>query len=323
MIQISVGSAVAENARTLISVSTPKLTIKSIPRLIENARRERSVGVGDEVMATGDAAYLYAETDKKVLIVDLFGRPRYHELFRGNPKIWRPQEWRGRVSEHPLVRSAAGARPYADYVAIQDLGAKNSPGETDRKRLRKAAGCLKFIKDYRVKAGEVFLDVSEEKFGETTAKQLGSFVVIEPAVKGRVPTKQWGVDNWQALADLLIKDGKNPIQFNSGKGAHLRGVHHVKTTTFRLAMSVMKHASGFVVPEGGLHHAFGSFHKKGVALFAGRTPLGMSYPEQLTWYIPDKHAPCGIEHTDCPRCRQHWNALTPSHVFEMLRHQCG
>lgn len=285
-------------------------------------KRAVAVGVGDELMATGDASKLYAKTGKKVLIADMFGRPRYHDLFRGNPKIWHPKEWKGRVAEHPIVISGPGRRPYADYDAIQDLGERHAPGETDRKKLRRAAGRLIFAKDYKATAGEVTFDKNETQFGERIAKQLGDFFLIEIRVKGRVPTKQWGVQNWQALADLMRRNGLTPVQLG-GSRSGLHGVQHINTPTFRQAMAVMQYARGFVFPEGGAHHAMGALHKKGVALFAGRTPLGLSYPEQLTWYKHDKHSPCGMEHNDCPHCRRHWNALTPSHVFEMLKHQCG
>ncbi len=273
-------------------------------------------------MATGDASRLYAEAGKKVLITDLFGRPRYHDLFRNNPKIWHPKDWKGRVADHPIVMSGPGRRPYADYVAIESLGEKNSPGETDRKRLRRAASRLFFTKGYTATAGEVFLDDRELQYGKRMATTLGKFYVIEPNVKGRVPTKQWGRENWQELAELMKRDGMKPVQLGGG-GVSLPGVQQIKTPSFRQAIAIMEHAAGFVVPEGGLHHAFAALHKRGVALFAGRTPLGLSYPEQLTWYIHDKHAPCGLEHTDCRVCRKNWLRLTSDHVFEMLKYQCG
>ena len=269
-------------------------------------------------MATGDAAKLYAETNQKVLILDRNDRPRFHDLFRGNPKIWEPAAWRGNLSDHPLVRSGAGRRPYADYEAIEALGKRRSPAASDRKQLRRAASRLCFNYAYRAVGGEVFLDTNERRFGEQATKGLGAFVVIEPNIKGRVPAKQWGVDKWQGLADAMIKFGLQPVQIGPGTGIKLANVRYIKTPSFRIAMSVMEHANRFVVPEGGMHHAFGALHKQGVALFAGRTPLTLSYPEQLTWYVEHVGGACGAEHEDCPHCRKLWNSLSVAEVLSML-----
>lgn len=280
------------------------------------------MGVGDELMATGDAATLFAETGKKVLILDRNDRPRWHELFRGNPKIWLPQKWVGRQSDHPFVRSGPGRRPYADYEAIEALGKRLAPHVTDRKELRRAASRLRFNFDYHVCAGELHFDESEIRFGKQATEALGSFVIVEPGIKGRVPAKQWGIPNWQKLATMLHKAGKKPVQIGIGSGHRLKDVRYIRTPTFRYAMSVMDRCSGFVVPEGGMHHAMGTLHKKGVALFAGRTPLTLSYPEQMTWYIEHKGGACGMEHVDCPDCRTLWRYLAPGQVFEMLARIC-
>lgn len=276
------------------------------------------MGIGDEIMATGDVARLYDETGKKVLVLDRNDRPRSHDMFRGNPKIWHPQEWTGRVSDHPIVRSGPGRRPYADYEAIERLGRQISPGAKNRKELRRSASRLCFVKDYQVRGGEIYLDSNERSFGEAATKGLGAFVVIEPNIKGRVPAKQWGVNKWQALADEMVRAGFQPVQIGPGAGTKLTGVRYIKTPSFRQGMAVMDLAESFVVPEGGLHHAFGALHKKGVALFAGRTPLNLSYPEQTTWYVDDRHAPCGMEHIDCRLCRRLWNELLVSQVLRML-----
>ena len=88
-----------------------------------------------------------------------------------------------------------------------------------------------------------------------------------------------------------------------------------------MAMALMQHCETFVVPEGGTHHAMGALHKKGVALFAGRTPLNLSYPEQITWFI--EHGgkftgACGMEHDDCPYCRALWNGLEVQDVMYLV-----
>ena len=280
------------------------------------------MGFGDELMATGDVAKLYAETGEKVLVLDRKDRPRFHPLFRGNVKIYAPNAWTGRVFDHPTVRSGPGRRPYADYEAIEAIGRKINPRARNTKELRRAASRLRFNNNYQVEGGEVFFSPDEIRFAKIATETLGAFVIIEPNIKGRTPAKQWGLKRWQELADTMRKRKIVPIQIGTGAGIKLDGVRYVKTATFHDAMAVMDLCDGFVVPEGGLHHAMGALRKKGVALFAGRTPLNLSYPEQLTWYVGDAHAPCGMEHIDCKFCRSLWNRLSVSAVLEMLANIC-
>ncbi len=284
------------------------------------------MGLGDELMATGDAARLYAETGRKVLIYDRNDRPRYHELFRGNPKIINPRDYKSDGEKggagNPIVRSGPGRRPYADYAAIEARGRKLNPGTKTTKALRRVASRLFFVDSYRAMAGEIYLDAHECSFAKKAVASLVPFIVLEPNIKGRVPAKQWGLDRWQRLCTLLLERGDTVVQIGNGGGTKLSGAVYIRTPTFRQAIAVMDHAKSFVVPEGGAHHAFGALHKKGVALFAGRTPLSLSYPDQMTWYIPDRHAPCGIEHHDCPYCRQMWKNLLVDQVLRMLDTVC-
>ncbi len=276
------------------------------------------MGMGDEVMATGDAARLFRQTKKKVIVLDRNDRARYHDLFRGNPKIHEPTTWVGSLRDHPLVRSGPGRRPYADYQAIENLGRRKNPQAETSKELRRAASRLMFNYDYRAEAGEIHIGPEERGYADRAVASLGSFVIIEPNIKGRTPAKQWGLGRWQDLADELSRRGRQPIQIGAGAGIKLTNVRYIKTPTFRVGMAVMDLAQTFIVPEGGLHHGFAALHKRGVALFAGRTPLILSYPDQLTWFIEHKGGPCGFEHIDCSLCRKLWNDLTVSDVLAML-----
>lgn len=279
------------------------------------------MGLGDELMATGDVKRLHANTGQKVVVLDRKDRPRWHPIFNYNPKIVQPAMVRN-IHDHPIVRSGPGRRPYADYDSIEALGAKRNPNAKDQKQLRRAASRLMFNYDYQAEGGEIFFSPDEQNFGTRIAKSLGVFYVIEPNIKGRVPAKQWGHQNWQRLAKLMQSSGMKPVQLGPGRQG-LHGVQYVTTRDFRYAMAVMQHAAGFVVPEGGMHHAFGTLHKKGVALFAGRTPLTLSYPEQMTWFIEHQGGACGMEHVDCAFCRQLWVQLDPERVLQMLTEACA
>jgi len=50
------------------------------------------VGLGDEIVAAGQAQRIYEQYGTRVLIVDEQRRPRWHPLWEGNPVIVRPVE---------------------------------------------------------------------------------------------------------------------------------------------------------------------------------------------------------------------------------------
>jgi hypothetical protein len=277
-------------------------------------------------MGTGDAAGLYEENGKRVVILDRKDLPRWHPIFNGNRKLVEPREivgCGGYSDEFNYLKCGPGRRPYADYTAIERLGRRLAPRAQSTKELRRAASRLCFVYDYKVRPGEVHFTDKEQDFAARVAKEVGAFHVIEPNIKGRVPAKQWGVKRWQALADMMHRRGIQPVQLGPGAGTQLNGVRNIRTPDFRAGLAVMQHAASFVVPEGGLHHGFGALGKKGVALFAGRTPLTLAYAPQTTWFVQHPGGDregwgCGVEHVDCSECRKLWQALRPEQVFEML-----
>lgn len=269
------------------------------------------MGMGDEIMATGDARVLNEKTGLQVVIFDRSDRPRWHPIFDNNPRLIRPGLF-DPGSPHAIVKSGAGRRPYADYVAIEALGAKATQSR-DRKALRRAAGRLCFNHSYRAPKGEIYFDAKEKGFGASFLNRTGRYIVIEPNVKGRVPGKQWGWAKWQALADILLKY-HTVIQIGA-KGPSLDGIVFTITPDPRVGLSILSNAWGVICPEGGLHHAAGALDVPGVVLFAGRTPPEMmSYDSLMTLSTRHPQGACGVEHQDCPLCRQWFNDLDPTVV---------
>lgn len=269
------------------------------------------MGMGDEIMATGDARVMHEQYGDPVVIFDRRDQPRYHPIFQNNPKIIQPGKW-NKNAPHSIVRSGPGRRPYADYEAIEALG-KTKTDLRERKALRRAAGRLCFNMSYRAPKGEIFFNAQERDFGQKFLARTGPYVIIEPNVKGRVPGKQWGWAKWQALANILLKQ-HTVIQIGA-KGPCLDGVVYTMTPDVRMGLSVLANAWGFIAPEGGMHHAAGALSIPGVVLFAGRTPPElMSYDPQTVLSVRHPAGACGVEHQDCPLCRKWYEALEPEVV---------
>lgn len=184
---------------------------------------------------------------------------------------------------------------------------------------RQSADRKRWIWNYEFRAtpGEIYLADDEDKF----AGNLGSgFVVIEPNVpefKTVAPNKQWPVDRYNRVASLLLKSGADVVQFVFKSGHIIPGVRQIKTPTFRHAMAVMKNASLYIGPEGGLHHAAAAVGIPAVVMFGG------FIPPAVTGYTIHTNLTGGAEAcgslSPCEHCKRAMDRITVSEVFEAAR----
>src|SRR3546814_17412868 len=65
-------------------------------------------------MAAGHAERVSRETGKRVVILDKGGKPRWHEVWEGNPAIVRQPE-----ADTVSIRNASGCRPYIRYPWVE------------------------------------------------------------------------------------------------------------------------------------------------------------------------------------------------------------
>ncbi len=157
--------------------------------------------------------------------------------------------------------------------------------------------------DFRAVPGEVFFDNPELRFGIAASSR--HFVLIEPNVpiwKTVAPNKQWPVDRYQVVANNLVANGVEVVQLNYPNAKHkLIGVRRVLTKNIRNAMAVLKRASLYIGPEGGLHHAAAALDVPAVVLFGG------FIPPQVTGYDAHVNLTGGAEacgnYTPCEHCK--------------------
>lgn len=251
------------------------------------------MGIGDELMAAGEAEVLVTGTDKRTAIID--ERPdrqrhRWHPIWERNPHIARPGEsFDFEYVSHP------GHRPY-----IQ--------GKTMRQ--------WTWV-PYRPLPGKLFFSPQELAYSEYGK----GGVVIQPVVKaGASPNKQWRLEEWQALIERMPR--VRWVQVGDGTEPRLAGVTFIRTPGFREAAAVLSGARAAVLLEGGLHHAAAAVNTPAVVVFGGFiSPEVTGYAMQRNIFVPnaDTNRPlgCGMR-IPCSHCFRAMLSIKASRVATEL-----
>jgi hypothetical protein len=247
------------------------------------------MGWGDEIMASGRAREAQRADPRPVVIADKHGQPRWHEAWRGNPRI---AALKGRCipKDCQVIIDGPGARPYVDTSS------------TTLWRFR-AGQQLR---------GELYLDDAELAFA-----RRGEYVLIEPNVKAEARNKCWPLERWAAVVEGLPE--VRWVQAGACDAPTLPHVERVCTDTFRQAAGLLSGARAALVPEGGLHHAAAALGVPAVVLYGGFiTPEITGYPEQVAIVDCGPRTPCGAR-SPCPHCRASWDRITPAMVIEAVK----
>jgi hypothetical protein len=264
------------------------------------------LGYGDEIMVAGEARRLWRPSDPRpVAVLDRHGRPRWHPLWDGNPRIARP----GAVARGLAVRTMTngpGCRPYVDYA-----------------RMRAEFGALFPARPFTTKVCDPRLPwrytawrASPGELPSVPRRAPGRYVVIEPHVKaGASPNKDWGWACWQAL--VRRRRDLDWLQLGAGGARVLEGVRHIETAGFRAACGLLAGARAAVLPEGGLHHAAAALKVPAVVIFGAMTsPANTGYPGHVNLFEP-AGGPCG-QRVPCDHCARAMAAIDPAAVADHL-----
>lgn len=241
------------------------------------------MGVGDELIAAGQAKRLQAKNPAPVLIVDASRRPRWNPVWDNNPRLIKRSE-----GKFQYLVNAPGVRPY--------VHAKTAHRWAWRK--------------FDLVPGEMYFTEDEQ------SSRVAGLLVIEPNIKGTNDgNKGWIWERWQAVADAF--PGRC-IQFMPSSDTRvLRNVWTLKTPTFREAAAVLANAAAFVGTEGALHHAAAALGRPAVVLFSEFiSPAITGYKTHRNLYHAG--APCGMR-SACPTCRASMEAITVDEVVSNLR----
>jgi hypothetical protein len=251
------------------------------------------MGIGDEIMAAGEARQRAAGSTRKFLMADKRGAPKWHWIWEGNPNIARPGETADGVIEY-----VNGRRPY-----IVD--------ENVRRRQFRA---------YQPEPAFIALTPRAREL----AKMAAGAVVFNPTIKAKAPeNKDWGFDNWKAL--VTNSQDIHWIMLAEPGGPRMRGCEMIDTPNFADACGLIAGAAAVVCNEGALHHAAAAFGTPAVVIRGGYiSPRVTGYAGQVDLYVEDPDYPqfadlgCGSR-ISCPHCQAAMSLITPHIVEAALR----
>ena len=262
------------------------------------------MGQGDEILASGEAELLFrADPSRKVAICDKHGKPRWSDLWAGNPAIATPSE-----VEHgqpvQILRNGEGCRPYIRYPF------------TARRGMR--------FTEWRARdhVGRLYLTDEELERGLRLREEIGPFVLMEPDVKPTTtPNKAWGLERFAAVVKALPE--VTFVRAHGDECQPFRPVRNIHTRTFREACGILAAAEGYVGTEGGFHHAAAALGKPAVVIFGGFiSPRATGYLTHINIADKGPGSPCGTWQP-CGHCAQAMARITVERVVESVRQMVG
>ena len=241
------------------------------------------MGLGDWLMASGDAKEANERTGKKVKLGDGVRMSWDGQVFANNPRMASNSD-----TDVVWVKNYQGHRPYLK-------GTKN--------------GHMLFNDDYKPRVGEVYFNQLEKKNIDKIDKD---YIVVEPNVKrvyAHTVNKAW--HDWEEL----FKHDLPWLQL--GDVSVDRYTNWKETATFRDALKVLSKAKLFVGTDGGLHHAAAALGIPSVVIWTGFTsPRHLGYDTHRN--IHDGSEPCGTYDSVCQHCLLKSKAITVEQVLDAV-----
>lgn len=249
------------------------------------------MGIGDELMAAGEARALHKANGLPVVIVGAHGRTLWSPVWENVPYILKRYPG-GRVNR--LV-NGGGVRPYIE---------QKTPTRW-------------YWRPYVPKPAEMVFTPAELAF----AHPYRGLVIIEPNVKDvGHSNKAWPWDRWQQLVREIsahLMTGYSVGQCIAPGAQVLDGVNDIATPTFRHAAAVLSVAKAFVGTDSGLMHAAAAVGTPAVILWSEFTaPNICGYSSMVNLRHAGK--PCG-NRLNCKSCRAAMDAITVAEVATALK----
>ena len=241
------------------------------------------MGLGDWIMASGDAKEANEKTKKKVKLGDGVRMSWDGQVFANNPRMASNSD-----TDVVWVKNYQGHRPYLK-------GTKN--------------GRLLFNDDYKPIVGEIYFSPEEQ---EVIDKIRGNYIIVEPNVKkvyAHTVNKAW--HGWEEL----FKHDLPWIQL--GNYTTEKKTTWLETPNFRDALVILSKAKLFVGTDGGLHHAAAALGIPSVVIWTGFTsPRHLGYDTHRN--IHDGSEPCGTYNSVCKHCLLKSKAITVEQVLDAV-----
>lgn len=266
-------------------------------RAIGESEGRCAIGVGDEIVAAGQAQRAFDADGRRVAICDSAGHPRWHPIWLGNPAIAHPDCV---VYGDNRIVSGPGCRPYIVYPFNEQVGWT----------FNQAFHCRDHI-------AKIYLTEAERLRGVDARELYGPYVLIEPFTKHQ--NFRWPMDRWDALVkacpDLTF------IQHTHTDSIPVMGAHP-QVATFRETCGLAAACDVYVRSESGMCHAAAALSVPQVTLFGGcMDPDVMGYyPKQTVIADTGDGSPCG-RWLPCTHCHQAMQRITVEQVIDAIRQQ--
>ena len=273
------------------------------------------MGLGDEIMVTGEVRRVQRRDPRPVAVRGRDGRTRWHPLWRGNPRFATPDAI-ARGADVQWIENGPGCRPYVDLAAMRRDWQAAFPERPFTTKIRDPRLPWRFT-TWRAEPGEL---------PALRRAPPGGYIVVAPTLKpGASPNKQWGWARWQALVAATRWTAHRWVQLGPPGTPLLDGVSHIATPTFEAACSALSGAAAAVLPDGALHHAAAALGVPAVVLFGGYTsPANLGYDAHVNLFdSAGGRSPCG-QRVACTHCARAMAAIRPEivacHLEHLLRH---
>lgn len=248
------------------------------------------MGIGDELMAAGEAQRRAAGTARRFLLIDKFGVAAWHNVWEGHPHIAQP----GKPYDEPLECFVNGKRPYIAEIKPEQYT----------------------FRAYTPMPALLTLGRQAQAFAARTA----GAIVFNPMVKRRASqNKAWGYERWRELVRLVR--GVRWVQLLEPGAPSIRGAEPMIAQSFLDACGALKGARLAVLQEGGLHHAAAAVGTPAIVIRGGFiSPRVTGYAGQFDFYVADARYPfgCGMR-TQCLHCADAMASITPAAVARKMK----
>jgi ADP-heptose:LPS heptosyltransferase len=154
------------------------------------------------------------------------------------------------------------------------------------------------------------------------ARIAGPRILIQPQASAWTPNKQWPVELWRRLIEMLldrydvVEIGTQPLFANVDLGPRFQSV--AGATSMADFAWMISQATTFVGPPSGGMHLANAYEIPSVILFGGyEAPDGYDYPWVQRFFTPVDCAPCWLT-TPCPYELKCLRAIHPDDVFQAV-----
>lgn len=257
--------------------------------------RRRSGALGDDLLMSLVLPALKGKYPDKKIVVEA----RWVEFFKNNPYVDWVTDKHFKTTKRHLKPKYAIDENTKDSIYKQFMKSLDLPGNA---------------------APQLYL--TDTEIQQAKNKYDFPYIVICPAgkVKFSANRKEWGIENFQKLRDLMIDH--QFIQIGLKKDALLKNVIDARGVPVLESAAIIQNSLFFIGLEGGLMHLTKAVNKKSVIIYGGFIrPQISAYEENLNISnlvdcSPCFHSSYPHEHCETMKCMR---GITPQMVYEKIK----